>query len=87
MRSALIAGLAAGPSTPQFQLWLSGTVPVVLAVGEIVLLVVRNQISEREVVVAGNEIDAVIRRARWLGRDRASRAVELPVPRSSPHHP
>src|ERR1019366_1619151 len=38
-----------------------GAISVVLAVGEIVLLVVGNQIVEREAIVAGHEVDAVVR--------------------------
>src|ERR1035441_6871537 len=38
-----------------------GAVAVVLAVGEIVLVVVGNQVVEREAIVVGHEVDAVVR--------------------------
>ena len=59
-RSRRITGSSVGPSTPQFQLKLSfGAVAVVLAVGLVVLLVVADQVAEREAVVAGDEVDRV----------------------------
>ena len=58
-RSALISGSSVGPSTPQFQLRLSfAAVAVVLAVGLVVLLVVGDEVVQREAVVRGDEVDA-----------------------------
>ena len=58
-RSALIFGSSVGPSTPWFQLWLlEWPSLVVLAIGLVVLVVVRDQIVQREAVMGGDEIDA-----------------------------
>ena len=61
LRSFSMAGSSVGPSTPQFQLRLSlRAVAVVFAVGLVVLAVVGDQIVEREAVVAGHEVDALL---------------------------
>ena len=70
LRSASIGASSVGPSTPQFQLALSSdAVAVVLAVGLVVLAVVGDQIVEREAVVAGDEVDAVLRLALLVAVD------------------
>ena len=61
-RSAMISGSSVGPSTPQFQERLCVlAVAVLLAVGLVVLLVVGDQVAQREAVVGGDEVDAGVR--------------------------
>ena len=72
---ARIAGSSVGPSTPQFQLvLLFVAVAVVFAVGLVVLVVVGNQVVEREAVVAGDEVDAGVGPAAAPCRGRWSRS-------------
>ena len=54
-----MSGSSVGPSTPQFHERLSLTaVLVVLAVRLVVLLVVGDEVVQREAVVGGDEVDA-----------------------------
>ena len=63
-RSSLIFGSSVAPSTPQFQLLLSlVAVAIVFAVGLVVVVVVGDEVVQREAVVAGDEIDAGVRPA------------------------
>ncbi len=65
-----------------------GAIGIILAVGEVVLLVVRNQVGQREAVMAGDEVDAVIRFARaGFSTDRDCPPAVLPAPTSCRHHP
>jgi hypothetical protein len=72
-RSAMIAGSSVGPSDPQFQDGCPSSVPVLLAVGLVVLVVVADEIEQREAVVGGHEVDAGRRPA-------AARLVEVAEP-------
>ena len=85
-RSARTSGSSVGPSTPQFQLVVVvAAVAVALAVGLVVLVVVADQVPEREAVVAGDEVDRVPRAIRPARLLRSG-----PVPGShsgTPHHP
>ena len=64
LRSFSISGSSVGPSTPQFQLRLS-LAPSRLSspFGFVVLVVVGDEVVEREAVVAGDEVDALLRLA------------------------
>ena len=65
---------AVGPSTPQLRLQLS-SVPSRLSspLASLCLCVVAHQVAQREAVVAGDEVDAgVRRRGRWARRGRSS---------------
>ena len=63
-----------------------GAVAVVLAVGLVVLVVVRDQIVQREPVMAGDEVDALFRprapRARRVGAAQEPRRHARPMPLS-----
>ena len=61
LRSASIAGSSVGPSTPQFQLRLSSEPSRLFSpLASLCFSVVRDEIVEREAVVTGHEIDALL---------------------------
>ncbi len=63
-RSSRISGLSVGPSTPQFQLMLSLAPSRLFSpLLVVVLLIVGDQIVQREAVVTGDEVDAGVRPA------------------------
>ena len=58
-RRALMAGSSVGPSAPQFQLLLSLAPSwLFFAIGFVMLVIITDQIVQREAVVAGDKIDA-----------------------------
>ena len=60
-RRRSMAGSNAGPSTPQFQLRLSlWPSRLCFAVGLVVLGVVGDQVVEREAIVTGHKVDALV---------------------------
>ena len=74
--SALISGSSVGPSTPRFHERLS-SVPslLLLAVRLVVLVVVRDEVAQREPVVRGDEVDRRERPAAVVARRGRSSPV------------
>ncbi len=67
-RSASMLGSEVSPSSPQFQLrLLVSAVAIVLAVSQVVLVIVADQIPEREPVMTGYKINAAGRQAMLVG--------------------
>ena len=88
-RKALISGSSVGPSAPQFhELIIIVAVVVLLAVRFVVLVVVADEIVQRESVVRGDKIDARVRVVgRRAGTDPGCPLVDKPSRRSCLRRP